>query len=167
MPRPPPPHVDRVVAALAYEGSGRALVLALKLRGLRCAAEPLGELLADRCLREGVLGNAVTWVPGRRRDIRRRGFDHAELIGEHVARRLGLQALPLLRRSGVSADQAGLDAGERWANLEDVFEATAPLGGSVIVVDDLVTTGATAAACAAALKAAGATTVELAAACSV
>ena len=163
--RPPPPNADGLVVAFAYEGVARSLVLGLKLRGLACAAEPLGEALAVRVLQCGVLGRTVTWVPGRRVDIRRRGFDHARAIAEALAARLGLPPLPLLSRGRASADQAGLDAAERWSNLAGVFRSRRCSGG-VVLVDDLITTGATARACAQALHNAGASTVEVAAACS-
>ncbi len=159
--------IRRAVAAWSYEGAPRSLVLALKVRGARSAAEPLADAMAGACRRGGVDARWITWVPARRDDARRRGFDHAEVLARGVAERLGLPAIPLLVRRGRQADQAGLSRLERLANLAGAFHATATPKGGVLLVDDLLTTGATARACAGALSSAGADVVDLAVACSV
>jgi ComF family protein len=156
--------VDRAVAGLEYEGPSRALVLALKLSARREAAEPLVEALWNAVVRNGVRGTVLTWVPARRADVRRRGFDHAELLARSLSRRTGVVARRLLVRRGATLDQASLTAAERQMNLANAFSAR-PASGRVVLVDDLVTTGSTATACAQALRAAGAIGVELLAAC--
>jgi predicted amidophosphoribosyltransferase len=112
----------------------------------------------------GVLGGVVTWVPGRRRDSVRRGYDHAEVLAKGLAGATGLPRAPLLRRTGEVPDQTTLTGAERRLNLRGAFAATACSGG-IVVVDDLITTGATAAACAEALRSAGAATVEVVVPC--
>jgi ComF family protein len=114
--------------------------------------------------RVGLTGDVVTWVPGRRRDSRRRGFDHAELLARGVARRLGLRATALLRATGARPDQTALSARDRRINLRGAFVAR-PCSRRVVLVDDLVTTGATASSCAAALRRAGAPAVDVLVAC--
>lgn len=140
-------------------------MLDLKLRGRLGAAEPLADSLAHAIARTGLVADVLTWVPGRRRDIVRRGFDHAEVLARALETRLGLAALPLLTRAARRPDQATLAAAERRASAAGAF-AAAPVRSRVAVVDDLITTGATAAACARALLEAGAAGVEIAAACS-
>ena len=155
-----------MIAGLEYEGAARALILALKLDGKRAAAEPLAAALCSAVAARGLAAAVITWVPGRRRDIRRRGFDHAEALARSVARRLGLPARRLLARSpGRRADQTSLGAAERSANLEGAFVAAGRPRVAVGLVDDLVTTGSTARACTDALLAAGAPGVEVLAAC--
>jgi competence protein ComFC len=158
------PGIDRVVAAWEHRGAARNLVLDLKLGGARWAAEPLAAAMFAAAARTGLRGDVVTWVPGRRREAAQRGYDHAELLAVRVGRRLGLRPVGMLRRVRPVGDQASLSARERFANLAGAF-ASRPCSGAVVLVDDVVTTGATAAACAAALRAAGATWVEVLAAC--
>jgi ComF family protein len=156
--------VDRALAALEYEGPARALVLALKLSGRREAAEPLVEAMWKTVVGRGLHGTMLTWVPARRPDVRRRGFDHAELLARGLARCTGLAARRILERAGAAPDQAALTRAERHANLAGAFAAYEACE-RVVLVDDLVTTGATAAACAGALRVAGARGVELITAC--
>ena len=153
-PREAPPGVDRILCALDYSGAARSLVLDLKLRGRKGAALPLATRMVDLLARSGVRARAITWVPGRPPETRRRGFDHAAVLAGAVGRRVGLPVRPLLERVGGVADQTTLSAAERWANLEGAFIAR-PCSEPALVVDDLVTTGATLSTCAQALVEAG------------
>ena len=164
-PREAPPPVERLLCALDYSGAARSLVLDLKLRGRRGAAEPLADRMVDALARVGSGVRVVSWVPGRRPETRRRGFDHAAVLAHAVARRIGLSARPLLERVGGAIDQTSLSAVERWLNLEAAFTA-GPCPEPVLVVDDLVTTGATLGSCARALAEAGSSEVEALVACS-
>ncbi|MFN2490100.1 MAG: ComF family protein [Actinomycetota bacterium] len=157
---------DGVMAVWVYEGTARSLILALKARGSRAAAEPLVEGMWRLALAHGVTAEVVSWVPGRRRDIRRRGFDHGEVLARGVARRLGLPACGLLRRTGARPDQTSLGAAERRANAAGAFRARArSCPARVLLVDDLVTTGATVRSCASVLDVQGAVRVDAVTAC--
>ena len=155
---------DSAVAMWAWDGAPRSLVLGLKLRSQRSYAVPLGRAAAHALWRAGTRTEVVTWVPGRPPDIRRRGFDHAEAIARCVARLLGFEVEPLLRRSGRQRDQVGLSRLERLDN-QSPHGFVAQAASSVLLVDDLITTGATASSCAAALRLAGARRVEVVAPC--
>ncbi|MGH2790826.1 MAG: ComF family protein [Actinomycetota bacterium] len=159
------PGAERVLVAFAYEGAARSLVLDLKLRGDRGAVQPLVTGLVRAVATTGLSADVLTWVPGRPRENRRRGLDHAGILATQLGRALGLPAVPLLRRSAERPDQTSLGAAERWANLQGAFTARS-CRGAVGLVDDLVTTGATAATCAGALRGAGAAGIEVLAACS-
>lgn len=141
------------------------MILALKVRGMKTAAEPLVTGMSACVRRAGIDGGVITWVPARGADKRKRGFDHAELLAAGLSERVGLPARPLLVRKGHQRDQVGLDRDERFANLSSAFDTEQEVQGRVLLVDDLVTTGATAAACASRLKLAGAGRVDLAVAC--
>jgi predicted amidophosphoribosyltransferase len=157
--------VGRTYIPWSYEGAPRDLVLALKVRNMRGAAEPLVAAMARSCRAGRVDVDLITWVPTSRRDRARRGFDHAEVLARGVAQRLGIQPCGLLRRRGRQRDQVGLGRDQRRANLAGAFTSARLCGQRVLVADDLVTTGATAESCASALIAAGASSVEVVVAC--
>jgi competence protein ComFC len=100
----------------------------------------------------------VTWVPLSSRRLRRRGFDQAEVLARHVARRLNVPVRSMLVRARDTRAQARLTGAERRHALAGAFLARRPESPpeKVLLVDDVLTTGATAATCAAALKEAGA-----------
>ncbi|MEU3598347.1 ComF family protein [Streptomyces sp. NPDC006798] len=105
-------------------------------------------------------------VPSARAAVRARGHDAARRIALAAAgelRRTGTDAvvLPVLRQRRPVADQAGLTARARAANLTGALRVAGgagrlPTGGTVVAVDDLMTTGASLAEAARALREAGA-----------
>jgi len=153
-----------VIASYVYEGAARSLVLRLKVGAVRSAARPLVTAMRRAAVEAGGVSGTVTWVPGKAPDMRRRGYDHAELLAAGVSAGLGLPRQRLLVRRRIPLDQATLGASERRQNLAGVFQA-AFSPPRVVLVDDLLTTGATAQACAHALEAAGAQWVDLLVAC--
>ena len=156
---------DRTLAAFAYEGAARGLVLRLKANGSRECAAPLAAGMIALTRRAGAPADVVTWVPARPFDVRRRGFDHARVLAEQVARPLGLPRERLLVRAGRRRDQVGLSATDRRRNLEGAFRARPARGRRVLLVDDLLTTGSTARECVSALLGSGAAGVEVLVAC--
>ncbi|RSN55575.1 phosphoribosyltransferase family protein, partial [Actinomadura sp. WAC 06369] len=73
---------------------------------------------------------------------------------------MAVTAVDALRLRRRVADQAGLTAARRAANLRGAIEVRAPVAGRrVVLVDDVVTTGASLSEAARALRAAGAEVV--------
>lgn len=140
-------------APFVYQGPLARALKALKFGGWRALAPHLAGAMVEVC---DVPADVVTWVPLARRRRARRGFDQAEVLALEVAARLGLPAMPLLRRSRETAAQAPRPARERRRAPAGAFRAERQVRGTVLLVDDVLTTGATAGACAAALREAGA-----------
>ncbi|MED7824678.1 ComF family protein [Streptomyces chiangmaiensis] len=175
-PVPEPAGLPVVHAAAAYEGAVRAILLAHKERGVLPLARPLGTALAGAVRRRlaacgsgsgaveaggrpassGTGGGQVPVLlvpmPSSRRAVRARGHDPARRIAFAAAgdlRRSGTAArvAAVLRHRRAVADQAGLDARQRLANLAGALEVAGAgvallAGGRVVLVDDLMTTGA-------------------------
>ena len=146
----------------AYRGVTRHLIRAYKFDGrLQLAAWFASQLVAR--LSDGY-ADAVVPVPARPAGIRRRGYDHMALIGQHLRRKYGLPVVNALRR-GRGREQKGLDYERRARNLVGKVWVRRHLnvrlsGVRVALIDDVFTTGATVDECASALLRAGARTVH-------
>ena len=99
--------------------------------------------------------DAVTFVPATSAAVRRRGYDHAQLVAADVAREVGAPCIGALARPR-TRDQRALSGSQRIANLADRFRALdRALPRRLLLVDDVYTTGATLCAATDALRAVG------------
>ncbi|MFC8920387.1 ComF family protein [Streptomyces sp. NPDC057116] len=169
-PVPEPVGLPVVCAAAPYADAVRAVLLGHKERGALGLARPLGVALAG-AVRASVAASGgsggrpllLVPVPSARRVVRARGHDATRRVALAAAaelRRTGKAArvLPLLRQRRAVADQAGLGARERLANLAGALEVMPGGGrqaaaGRPVLVDDLMTTGASLVEAARALRA--------------
>jgi predicted amidophosphoribosyltransferase len=153
----PPPlgsvrELGRLPALFSYEGTGAAVVRALKFRDGRRLVGPLAVALCDLV---PVGTRVVTWVPTSPARRRQRGFDQAELLARALARRIGVPCRSSLGRTAGAA-QTGLGRSARLANVSFAPRGRRPSGTSgLVVVDDVCTTGATLRAASRALAAHG------------
>ncbi|MGI8328824.1 ComF family protein [Actinomadura scrupuli] len=185
-PVPAPAGLPAPYAAAPYDGAVRSMIVAHKESGRMGLARHLGAALAlgvlaaapagppPRCGAGGApAGPGPAWpaagvvlvpVPSARTAVRARGHDPAlritlAAVRSLRARRLPARCLDVLAQTRVVADQTGLTAAGRLANLAGALSVRRPAavrGRRLIVVDDVITTGATLAEAARALRAAGA-----------
>jgi len=153
-------------ALAPYAGPARSAVLAIKERGRRDLAEPLGVALARGLARLRTRDRPLILVPApsRRAAARGRGGDpvlHVARIATGWLR--DCRAVPMLRVWRGVHDSVGLSPGERRHNLRGRVwvgpDARTRAGWNpkheVVVVDDVLTTGATAAESVRVLEGAG------------
>lgn len=151
-------------AAALHEGAVRDGVLALKYRGQRRLAGPLGSILADAVRAAGDLPDVVVPVPLHAGRHRQRGYNQAELLARSLAQRLGVPCeTRALVRHRATPPQVGLASPARRTNVAGAFTlspsgtARRLAGKRVLLVDDVTTTGSTLDAAATALLAAAPT----------
>ena len=145
-------------APLAYEGGARALVGALKYRGVLQAADLMAAQMAANAPPDLLPGRALTPVPLHPARRRRRGYNQSEWLAGALAERTGAVVCDCLERSGSRLAQVGRPRAERLAAIDGAIGlrpgVTVPR--RLLLVDDVVTTGATLAACVRVLRDAGA-----------
>lgn len=144
-----------VWVSTGYEGTAKQLVHDFKFERKRAAVDQMAVLMTETLpyIRPDTI---VTHVPTATGRVRRRGYDHAELLAKALAHKLNLRFNPLLRRMGQTR-QVGASRKERLAQLEGAFQnvKVSDIKKPVLLVDDLVTTGGTLETAARCLKRAG------------
>ena len=135
-------------AAFLLESPARELVHALKYQGWRSVGEFMG---AEMGRRAGVAVRNADWVvpiPTSARNLRRRGYNQAEVIASALSSATGIRLLPCLERRRQEGTQTALNPMQRRANVSGAFVLTEVCGDMVrgrriLLVDDVITTGAT------------------------
>ena len=158
-----PPHFDRALAPLRYEGAAKALVRDLKYRQRDYLGPCLSRVMAAYLCEYSIPCDHIDMVvpvPLHPARLREREFNQAQVLAKGVARLLGKRLDErLLARSRNTPTQTEREEKERRENVSGAFEvcdAGRVKGAKIILVDDVLTTGATCSEAARCLKAAGA-----------
>lgn len=160
--------VARWTALWYYKENVRESLLRYKFGRRRHYGAIYGRLLAMKLQQAGFDDfDVLTWVPISFRRYWKRGFDQVALIAKAVARELGCEAQPILRKVRHNPPQSGIhDAAMRRANVLGAYrvkDSHLAAGKRILLLDDIITSGATISECAKTLQLAGASEVTCAA----
>lgn len=162
-----PPAFRCAVIPWRYQYPVNTMIGRYKYSQQRKFARPLIAGLADNLANvyEGSDANRPQLlIPAPMRPARRRkrGFNQASDIAEHLGRALDIPvSTRVVRRVRPAQAQRGLNRKARLANLRDIFKVCRNVPERVAIVDDVVTTGATARMLAQALQNAGARDIQV------
>jgi ComF family protein len=153
-------------SAVRYDGVAKACLRRFKYNAGAWLLDDLTDWLValwrvcPATVREADMATCVPLYPKRERE---RGYNQSALLGERLARRIGIPFRGrLLWRRRSTASQTRLTAAQRVHNVKGVFSvpwSRSVRGARILLVDDVMTTGATVNECARALKDAGAASV--------
>lgn len=138
-------------SAMVYDGGAKKLVYSLKFGGKKYIAKTLGAMMSDAFLRFGMEADIIVPVPMSEKEVKKRGFNQAELIAREVGGRMNIPVLPALQKVKETLPQKELSGRERAENLKGCFAVAYSdwiAGRKILLVDDVFTTGATANECA-------------------
>ncbi len=149
--------------AATYDGAVKRLIRAYKFERVRAAYQPLAQAISDN-LPYLPSDTIVVPIPTASSRVRRRGYDHAQLLAREVARMHNWEYQRLLRRRHGDR-QVGSTRSERMKQAAGAFELSGPLdleSVNILLIDDVTTSGATLMAAAQLLSKAGAKQVNAA-----
>jgi len=149
--------LDGLTSIFAYKGVVAEAIKKLKYKFVRDLAEELVELFLSFCGEEKLFSDfcrlpdvVLVPIPLHPRRLRWRGFNQAELLGELIAKNLGIKFTPdLLIRVKNTEPQVKLDKDQRQINIRRAFTLNKNsqfdnLGiCNFVLFDDVWTTGAT------------------------
>ena len=125
LPSDVPAGLAQVEWCATFSGPARAALHALKYRGQRRLAGPLGEAVGRRWAVAGVGGNVLTWVPVHVCREHARGYYQAELLAREAASAVGLPVAGMLTRGQRTRAMHGLGRRERSINVASAFTVNA------------------------------------------
>lgn len=135
-------------SASLLETPARELVHALKYQGWQSVGRFMGKEMAGRADRAVREAEFVVPVPTSARNLRRRGYNQAQVIAAALSDELRIPLLPCLERRRQAGTQTTLNPAQRRANVSGVFVLSESCrqmveGRRLALVDDVLTTGAT------------------------
>lgn len=149
------PAFDKGHACTGYGACAQSVIFSFKYGGRSDIGETLGEMLYDRMISEyepdelAGMYDVVVPVPIHTDKQKKRGFNHAEIMGRSFAKRAGIRFDPgMLIRKRSTLPMKGLGPEQRKANTRGAFsirKSRLPQieGSRILLIDDIFTTGAT------------------------
>ena len=156
--------IDGAFSALEYKGIVKKIIYQFKYKPYLL---DLKNVLVD-FMYESLIQNefftkipkeyaVLTPIPLHASKLRERGYNHAEILGQELGKKLRLPVINPLKRTKKTKSQFGLKRDERKENLKSAFAVYLQKieHPTVFLVDDILTTGSTLLEAAKALKKAG------------
>lgn len=140
---------ERSISPFYYEKAARKGILRLKVTGKKSGSFELAREMAEAVLNEytDIAFDYIIPVPMSRKEVRKRGFNQALLLGRHLSRLLNI---PLKENCLVKVkntnQQHSLNFSERVINLKDAFEVLHSeeiKNCRILLCDDIMTSGST------------------------
>lgn len=161
-----------VCAPYYYDGAAKKAIFLLKFHNSRNVAVTLANDMAKTFFeRYGEMQfDVCTFVPAHKNELKKRGYNQAQLLAEHLSETIGVPLIELLEKSFETAPQHSLNESMRSGNLlgaigiKDGCE-TDITDKRILLCDDVKTTGATLDECAKTLLINGAAEVRCITAC--
>lgn len=148
-------------SALLLDAQSRRIVSTYKDAGEQRLANSMA-LIMQRYIHPAWVREplTLTFIPSTKAAVRRRGFDHIELIARQLASLTNLTCTSLFERP-ISLDQRKLSRKGRASNMHKALSLkdTAKVPPRVLVIDDVYTTGSTMFAASEALREANASEI--------
>lgn len=136
----------QVIALSDYSDPLKKLILA-KNYSHPAASSQLAQLMLELTVIQSIACDVVVPVPSYWTRTWWRGFNHAQIMAEELARALQKPMRRLVRRSRYTVFQSELKAEGRKSNVHQAFsleqDAECFRGKHILIVDDVMTTGAT------------------------
>ncbi|MDE6413608.1 MAG: hypothetical protein K2K42_06970 [Eubacterium sp.] len=153
-----------VVAPFYYEGSVSRAILNMKMNEMPKLIKEQGKWVVDAVKKhyEEIDFDFVAFVPMRKEDIAKRGYNQAKLLAEIVSKECNIPIKDVLLKKRKTKMQKRQKANERFANMYNAFDvkdSADVYGKNILLIDDVKTTGATLTSIALTLKAYGASSV--------
>lgn len=155
--------LDGAFAAVRYNKPIKKLVRSFKYKPY---LKDLKKYISDLFI-EGIIQNEdfmrvikkqtiIVPVPQYRAKLKNRGYNHADLLADNLAKYFGTEKLEIIERIRETSSQFGLSLSERRLNLKSAFKVNKEVRyDQVILIDDIVTTGSTFIECTKVLKKSG------------
>lgn len=145
--------IDGAFAGVSYKGVVRKLIYNFKYKPyLSDLRKFLTELFYESLIQQEVfqkvyhLSPILVPIPLSQKKLRKRGYNHAKLLTEGLAKKLNLKQAEVLKRIRETKSQFGLTLKERKENIKNAFMFNSEFkiqNSNVFLVDDILTTGST------------------------
>lgn len=138
-----------LLSVCRFDATSQKIIHTYKYQGIPDFGERIAELLYAHIPLPPI--DFITSVPPDPARKKQRGFDHTQKIAQHLAKKLGVPYVALLKKNTTSGSQARTitkevrlkNASNRFSLAENIAEAHRYKNKSVLLIDDVCTTGST------------------------